>query len=58
MTLLAVYRAMDRPGFEADRLHVNLYNRIQKTTAPLTAHVRARPHSIIQAFLIIIIVSI
>lgn len=32
------YQAMDRPGFEADRLHVNLYNRLQKTTAPLTAH--------------------
>jgi hypothetical protein len=31
---------MDRPGYEADRQHINLYNRTEKTTAPLTAHVR------------------
>lgn len=30
-------RAMDRPGFEADRLHINLYDRNEDSTKELTA---------------------
>jgi len=32
------YLAMDRPGFEADKLHINLYNRQTQVTTPLTSH--------------------
>lgn len=28
---LTVARTMDRPGFEADRLHITLFNRIKQT---------------------------
>lgn len=29
---------MDRPGFEADRLHINLFNRAQMSTKELTGN--------------------
>jgi dipeptidyl aminopeptidase/acylaminoacyl peptidase len=34
---LLAYLAMDRPGLESDRFHINLYNRQDKSTQPLTA---------------------
>jgi dipeptidyl aminopeptidase/acylaminoacyl peptidase len=33
------YLAMDRPGFEADRLHINLYDRKSSSTKALTDHI-------------------
>ncbi len=34
--LYSKQRAMERPGFEADRLHINLYGRQNQQTVPLT----------------------
>lgn len=39
MLILSIYSAMDRPGYEADRLHINIYDRKSGTTTPLTSKV-------------------